>query len=306
MKRPLNVLIVDDNRIIGDAVEKRLFRASAIHSPITHLEVNPIYLKDFTVDANAINAMANQIASAIAGNEIDVLLLDRGLFKIIDPQWNPEYKNLDHAYLYGERGDTGTTIEAVLNEIDPPTFKRIICVVVYTYIQDAQKDEPERIKMHVAKAMKMVDKGAITVIATKEEIYKDADLKLYDERPVTAGLNSLGLKGQFILYGTFMGELLYHYILKTVKIRRQEAILAHKKVRRVWNLALFYVVVTGTTLGANGMWDWIKESWKDEKKVTACAIFAGLLGIILPLLILLTKPELLISVDDDNSPPPKE
>lgn len=141
MPQKINALILDDNEIVADCLKKRIFKANESHCDFTGIEIIPHFLR---IDLCDVNRSAQEIASAIISEEIDILLLDRGFYGIIDPSKAPKYSTLNNDSLYCAKDDKGQLIEDILKLIPKEKFKRISAVIVYTY--DEEYAEPEQIR----------------------------------------------------------------------------------------------------------------------------------------------------------------
>lgn len=294
MKKKVNVLILDDIEIVAENITKRIERASLINLPFTNLQVVPHYLK---IDHNDEKKAAQDIALTITGHKIDVLLLDRGFYNVVELKEGNNYGSLNETKLYGIMGDKGKMIETILKETPPHTFDDISGVVVYTYIPDDNVYEASEIKEKIAQLLpEKFDEDAIEVVQTNLEIYNLAKLKLYNVQdvPEHPDLQSWGDKSGFVLYGLFMGEILYHRVISIIKFKKYGKIFLDKKARMQRNIFFLFFIFTGLNIGATVLCELLAKPMTYIGLLILAIVFA--LG--LPLLILWLKPELIINVDD--------
>lgn len=216
MKNTFKVLILDDVKIIGDAIEKRIFKANASNYRTSNIKIIPHYL---FVDHTNREKAARKIASVIALERIDILILDRGFSTLIDPSENKKYEHLDEGKLYSHKDSGSEDIEDIIRLIPQKNLDKIEGVIIYTY-DGSPYSEPEQIK-HLYKEIlpKQISSEYIEVVLPKQEVYDLANLKLYNFEKVQnhAELESFGRKSDFMLYGLFMGEILYHRTLNLIQ-----------------------------------------------------------------------------------------
>ena len=150
-------------------------------------------------------------------------MLDRGLYNLIDPNSKectaPGLEELDKQYLYIVTGASGVKIEEVLPYIRFSRLNSLKGVILYTY------DDPTRTSEHsiepaeiASDLSEIIGKGLspeyIHVIGTNSEIYHLAGINLYiNDSSLYVGFTATGKRSDFMLYGLFMGEILYHRIV---------------------------------------------------------------------------------------------
>lgn len=294
MAKKVNVLILDDNEIIADNVKKRIFKANESHSASLGFEVIPHHI---IIDINNLSDAAEKITAEVTSKKIDVLLLDRGFYNIIDPVTEQKYRSLDSNMLYCRKGDKGHNIEDILRLIHKDTFKGVSSVIIYTY-DDETYSEPALIKQVIRDVLPpQFDKNAIDVILTYPEIYKLSDLKLYKEPTDVNGFSDIeliGPKSDFMLYGLFMGEILYHRTVSLVK-KRQQNLFQARKTHLQRRLFLFFGIFTFLNLGANALYNLLS---RDTHTNFLLLITSLAFALILPALILQIKPEWVIDIED--------
>lgn len=294
MRKKLEVLILDDNEIIGDCIRKRIFKANESNFSFTKLEIIPHY---FYIDLENIQQSIDKISSEIIVKKIDVLLLDRGFFKIVDPSTDSTYRNLSSKYLYCKKDDQGRQIEEILGLIPKEKFKNISGVIVYTYDSGPWYIEPAQIKQSIKELLpEKFDKNAIDVVMTNTEVYSLANLKLYNQREVKdfPELKSIGNKSEFMLYGLFMGEILYHRIVSLIE-KKREKVLENKKTKIQRNVIFLFIIFTALNLGAEALYSLLSMNLGNDYLLFFMS--AGF-ALLLPILILILKPEWIINFEE--------
>lgn len=293
MGKQVNVLILDDIGIIADCVKKRIFKANESHSAFTGLELLPHHI---TVDNNNLSEAAKKIAVEITSKKIDVLLLDRGFYNIIDPVTDTKYGSLDSNMLYCRKGDKGNDIEEILRLIPKDTFNCVSSVILYTY-DDETYSEPAQIKQVIRDVLPtQFDKNDIDVILTYPEIYGLSNLKLYVCKDVKGfpDIESIGPKSGFMLYGLFMGEILYHRTVSLVN-KQQQKRFQEKRAHLQRRLFLFFGIFTFLNIGANALYNLLSRGPQTDLFLLLISLAFAL---ILPALILKVKPEWIIDIED--------
>lgn len=96
----INVLIVDDNPIVVDRIQKRLAKANEWFLKDAAVSIRPFHCA-FLISNLPVAGQA--IENCILDNSINFLLLDRGFFDITDPCGVPE-ESLDKNYLFISKG----------------------------------------------------------------------------------------------------------------------------------------------------------------------------------------------------------
>jgi Na+-transporting NADH:ubiquinone oxidoreductase subunit NqrB len=132
---------------------------------------------------------------------------------------------------------------------------------------------------------------------SNSEIYKLAGLKLYaDAENSQPNFFKLGLKADFKLYGLFIGEILYHKVISMINQREHTKFIAKKKLL-VRNIFVLFFVFTGLSLGGNVLYNMLVRNINNYLLLVLSIIFS----VLMPLFILLIKPELVISIDNENN-----
>jgi hypothetical protein len=293
MTTRINALILDDNRIIADNILKRIFKANESNLPFTNLDLVPHFL---ALDLSNLDTSAKSLGDEITLKEIDILLLDRGFYTLIDPTVDSAYAALDPASLYSRTDDTGIKIEKILAHVPKERFKQIKAVIVYTY-DDETYVEAAQIKEWIREVLPdTFDKSSIDVVLTYPEIYDLAKSKLYRMKsvPNLPELESIGSKSDFVLYGLFMGEILYHRVIALVTRQRARRLQA-KRNQTIRNLFLLFAIFTCLNLGASSLYSLLSKG-KNADLILMLVSLA--FALILPVLILRLKPEWIISIED--------
>lgn len=299
MAKTYNILLLDDNDIIADSIKKRLLRASQFFYEPNQIAINPIHLK---IDIGNLNDARQTIEKCITDNNITILLLDRGFFDIIDPVIQTKIAGLDSNTLYMRKAEKGIKVTEILKEINFSKIKSIQGVVLYTYnepvITSEWYVEPELIKKDIKEIIgSRLNPDYIDIVLTNSEIYQLANLQLYDNNPRNIGeYLELGKKSDFKLYGLFMGEILYHRILKLID-RRQKQALSRKKNSLNTKLVLLFIIFTSLSIGGNAIYTIAIQKIQSNLGLLLLSI---VFSIVFPVLILIVKPQWIISLDDDE------
>jgi len=298
MQNSVTVLLLDDNEIIADCIEKRLLKASQTFLETTQVEILPIHLK--IDNSNPVKA-GKEIENYLKENHIDFLLLDRGFFDIIDPEIvNDEL--LDPDTLYIRRDAKSVKVTEILENVNFGKIKGLKGVILYTYDEPSHTSkwyvEPAKIKQELKRSLQnKVSSDFIDIVLTNSEIYHLASLKLYDPNPKQVGDYLFqGKKSDFKLYGLFMGEILYHRILKLFD-KQQNRFLKLKKGKVKTKLVLLFIIFTSLSIGGNTIYSiFIKKIDSDLELF----LFSIVFSLLFPALILTLKPHWIIDLEDDG------
>lgn len=294
MIKKLNVLVLDDNKIIVESLTKRIQSSAVRNLEFTNLQIVVHHLElPLQDDQQA----AGQIKAAIKTMDIDILLLDREFHSIIDPKVGEEHSRLNGEKLYLKKHENSKKIEDILARLQEKDFHGVSGVIVYTYLEPDSFEESGAIRARLEEILgDKFDRDAIEVIQTNLEIYQGTGRKLYvyEDVPAHEELESIGEKGEFVLYGRFMGEILYNRIVSLRKIKRYGKLFLAKTALMQRNTILLFLVFTGLNIGATIMCDILKE------KINRWGLlaFGVVLAIGLPLSVLWKKPEWVVTVDD--------
>ncbi len=297
MPNSLSILILDDNEIIAACIEKRLLKASQTFFETTQLEIIPTYLR--LSNSDAIKA-GKEIENYLKENEVDFLLLDRGFFDIIDPnKINDE--SLDSEKLYIRKDAKGLKINDILSNVNFSKVKEFKGVILYTYDEPSHTSEwyiePAQIRQDLIMSFgKKINPDYIDIVLTNTEVYQLASLKLYEYKPKQVGeyLES-GNKSAFMLYGLFMGEILYHRILK-IYDKQQRNKLRAKKGSVKTQLILLFIVFTALSIGGNAIY---ALTIKQIKSDVGLLLLSLVFSILFPILILVLKPGWVIDLNKE-------
>ncbi|MDB5227823.1 MAG: hypothetical protein JWN78_2016 [Bacteroidota bacterium] len=292
MKR-VDILILDDNFIIAKMVKKRFFNADKTYKHESLIELFPHYLE---VDNNDYQKAAVSVNDYIRENNIRYLLLDRGFGKIIEPIINNS-ENLDVHYVYKDNNQAGYHIEELLlslKQLKNSSLSKIKGVIIYTYDDYREVDKQgEVIKEEILDSVKIIlpAKCKIDVLLAYSDIYKIANVDLY-EGYSGAGIIKLGKKNDFLLYGIFVGELLYHKAIQMISLRSINFI-KEKRVFMLCRLLILYLIFISISVGANAIFTFL---FKESKILIG--VVALLFGLLLPIAILYLKPSLIIDIEE--------
>ncbi len=290
--KKIDVLILDDNFVIARKLKKRLFDADRNYRYKSGVQIFPHYIEiDNTDPANS----AEKVNSFIIENNITYLLLDRGFGEIIDgDEINAE--EFSRGVLYKDNTKGGFLIEELLTNIKTiknNALSNIKGVIVYTYDQYRSLNiEGEPIKEEIVDKLTSLfsNKCQIDVLLAYSEIYKIAGIDLY-EGYAGEGIVKIGKKENFILYGLFCGELLYHKLLQMISLINQK-IIREKKSQLIYRILVLFLVFTSINIGANALYN----SFFEDGSVLI-GFTSLLFAIIIPLIILLFRPSLLIDIE---------
>ncbi|MTI29948.1 hypothetical protein, partial [Xanthovirga aplysinae] len=131
MRKKINTLIIDDNPVIGDCIGKRILKANSLY--IENPEIVPTFMEmDLTHKIKSLKL----IEGFILNNQVEILLLDRGYYRVYDPVKDEDYKNLNDKYLYSPSGDKGMKIENLLSSFSAKSLNKIKGIIIYTYDSD--------------------------------------------------------------------------------------------------------------------------------------------------------------------------
>ena len=298
LKKNLNVLVLDDNPIVVDSIQKRIAKldeyfVDATSTSLTVFNVKvPVYNSK---DAGKI------VEDFLILNSIDFLLLDRGFFNLVDPV-NVPNEGLHPDYLYVPIEKDRLIITEILAEISFKQVRRLKGIIVYTFDEPYQTSEwyvePAQIKKQIAGFVgNRVNADDILVVLTNTGLYDLAGINIYDRAGEKFNENFIyqGRKSDFALYGLFVGEMLYHRIHWLLE-RQRKRLSGKKQIQSLRKLVLLYVVLTALSIGGNAAYSWIFQQLPDNRYLFFISI---LLALILPLFVLLLKPEWLIDLDEE-------
>nr|VFK16553.1 MAG: hypothetical protein BECKLPF1236B_GA0070989_109712 [Candidatus Kentron sp. LPFa] len=295
----VNVLIVDDNPVTSDCIQKRLEKANGIYSKGSAIQVKPFY-RSFSV-ADLQNA-GKLLEDFIFKNSIDFLLLDRGFVDVIDPDHASE-DGLDSQYLFFAKGQGYVKIEEILRNVSFSKIKKMKGVIVYSFdtpCQTAEKyPEPAQIKRDIADIIGSgVNEENIEIFLTNTEVYSLAGIDIYKMagREYNDKYLYLGNKSDFSLYGLFIGEILYHRIINILETRRKRAISTRQGYGKR-SIVLLFIIFSALTIGGNALYDLIFQNIISNN--VALFLISVVFSLFLPIILLILKPEWVVSIDDD-------
>ncbi len=296
MKKVCSVLILEDNEIVASCIQKRLHKAGATFSATTGVEVNAEYL--ILSPRDPTNA-GQEIEAYLQQHPIDLLLLDRGFFQLLQSpppdaptNWNPDC-------VYIPKGDKGTKVTDLLLHANFDRLRKLKGVIVYTYDEPSRTSEyfiePADIKKETLRSLRnSVDSDYVDVVLTNSELYNLADLQLYTKPPIPVGdYFEVGKKSSFMLYGLFMGEVLYHRTVHLLARRRNHRMLERRRAT-IARLFLLYVVFAGLGIGSAALYDIALESVAGPWGLLA---LSGIFSLVVPGLVLVLKPSLVLDLE---------
>jgi hypothetical protein len=282
-----NILILDDLKLVGENIYKRICKVNVSYSLHSGIKIIPHFT---TIDITNIQVASERIAETIDTKKIDYLLLDRGLSYVIDSN----IKHLDSNFLYAENRK-GVYIEQILKLIPKQNYTKIKGIIIYTYNEEFEYVEPEALKNDYIEILPKKFNGEnVQIFMSNSELYKLAGLKLYNCK-VQSDYLQLGLKTDFKLYGLFMGEILYHKVVSMINQREKTKLVA-KKSRMLRNIFILFFVFTGLSIGGNALYNMLANNTNNYLLIVISIVFS----LFMPLFILLIKPELIISIDNED------
>lgn len=299
MAKTYNILLLDDNDIIASCIQKRLLKASQTFYETTQVELNPIHLQ---IDIANLSEAGQRIEKSIIDNNIHFLLLDRGFFVIVDPAIQSNLSDLDKNTLYIGKDAKSIKVTEILKEVNFSKTKSLKGLVLYTYDEPSLTSEwyvePAQIKNDLKQTIgDKLNSDNIDIVLTNSEIYHLANLRLYDNNPKQIGdYLEQGKKSDFMLYGLFMGEILYHRILKIID-KQQKKTLSKKRSSLNTKLILLFIVFTSLSIGGNAIYTFAMQKIQSNLGLLLLSL---VFSVAFPLLILIIKPEWLISLDDED------
>ncbi len=296
--KTVNALIVDDNPIISDCILKRLGKASERYSSDSDISIRAFQCQ-FSVYDSVV--AARKFEDCINLNSIDFLLLDRGFFDIIDPVYKRDL-NLDGDYLYVSNQQKNVKIIEILSHVSFRNIKKLQGIIVYSFDELYQTSEwyvePVQIKREITDLVgEKVNEKDVEVILTNTEIYSLAGVNIY----ASAGKQYddqylyLGRKSDFSLYGLFVGELLYHRMERILNRKRRTS-MVEKSRRTNRTLILLFLIFSGLAVGGNALYSLLYQ-WVGNNGTLL--LLSLVFSIFLPVLVLLTKPDWIISIDEN-------
>lgn len=294
----INVLILDDIFVVGDNVKTRIFADDESYRHDLGLKIHPYYCNEIN-DKNLKEASCI-VNEEIRKNDIEYLLLDRGFGKIIE-LGHDNYPELEAGFLYKDNTANGFKIEHLLEELDrinENSLHHIKGIIVYTH-DDYREQNPDKygtiVKEEIIDKLKRIPslkKTRIDVLLAYSEIYKIAEIDLY-EGYAGKGVIKLGKKNEFILYGIFIGKLLYHKLIQMINIRRVN-LIKEKKLLLFYRLIILYIIFISISVGGNAIFSYL---FKQGGFIVG--IISLLFGILIPFAVLLLKPSILIDINDE-------
>ena len=293
MNKIINVLILDDNELVVECLIEKFLKTNQLFCEMTSINIVPYYLRIDLTDG------ADQIEEYLIKNSINYLLLDRGFITIIDSEKDTNSK-LNKNKLFIRKNEKSIKIDEILKHVNFNKIKKIDGVILYTYDEPEATSEwyvkPETIKQDLKKIIgSKVNKENIEVILTNSEIYKYANYRLFDlqQDETDDQYIVLGEKDDFKLYGLFLGEILYHRVLKFVNKKHQIFIKARKSnINR--KVLLLFIIISSLTIGANSFYSIVSKYMDNDVIVCLSSLIFSL---ILPIIILFVKPEWIIDIE---------
>nr|VFK65273.1 MAG: hypothetical protein BECKUNK1418G_GA0071005_106011 [Candidatus Kentron sp. UNK]VFK71401.1 MAG: hypothetical protein BECKUNK1418H_GA0071006_106411 [Candidatus Kentron sp. UNK] len=293
----INVLIVDDNPVTSDYIKKRLEKLNEQFAEESIASIKPFHCAFSVIDPRE---AGQKVENCIISNSIDLLLLDRGFFDVVDPKNIPDRK-LDDSYLFTRRNQKSVEITEILQNVSFGEIKKLKGIIVYAFDDPYQTSEYYVEEAQVKREIKdivgeKIDTDNIEVLLTNTGIYHLARINIY----ATAGKEydeyvSLGSKADFSLYGLFVGKMLYHRIIKTME-RNSKKIMRNKQAYAKRNILLLFMMFSALNIGGNAAYNMLIEQTSNNNILFLLSLVFSLA---IPFFVLLLRPEWLISIDDE-------
>lgn len=297
MTQSINILLLDDNEIIAACIEKRLLKANETFFETKQVEIIPTHLK--VDNTNPINA-GKTVETYLTENKVDILLMDRGFFNIIDPE-KIIIDQLANDTLYVPKDERSIRVTEILQNVNFKKVEGLKGVILYTYDEPSRTSEwyvePAQIKQELKNIFgNKVAPDCIDVVLTNSEIYHLANLQLYSQKPVQVGDYLVsGKKSDFMLYGLFMGEILYHRTISLLE-KRQKKNLKLKQGNVRTKLIILFVVFTALSMGSSAIYSLAMKTINSDVGLLLLSIVFSFL---FPILILTLKPHWIIDLSDE-------
>jgi hypothetical protein len=293
--RRLNVLIIDDIQLIGKKILERLIILNDKYYD-DYIDLNPNY---YHYDVKqSFETCVSEIHNIIFRNEIEYLLLDRGFNRIVDETYKHEFPdlNIDNFVYSDMRYNDRITADQLLFELTKrdKLLNKILGIIVYTYDPNNKSRAvvQQEIFNHLPKNFK---KENLLVIESNSEIYKSADLVLHhlDYLANYPYIRMHNTKKDLMLYGLFMGEILYnqiryHYFSK--RIRSMEKYKASYLGYYLFAYFLFITINLSSNLLSESIFNTYELSW---------GLVFAIFGVVIPWAIIWYKPEFFL-IEKDN------
>jgi len=290
-----NVLILDDIKLVGVNIRQRISDVAENYFSLSGIRIIPHYDENEEIDITDIDKLSKKIEYDIVSKKIDYLLLDKGFTEVIE-----SIDGFEETFLYAKNREW-VTIDKILEKIHIEKHNRIKGIIIYTYNPEEKPNFPEEKADMRNKYLKILPKKFkrdynFQIFMSNSEVYKKAELKLYDQKSVSTEYIQLGLKADFKLYGLFMGEILYHRVVSIIN-QKEKQNLRQKKRLVFSNIFILFFVLTGLSIGGNALYDILTNNNMD---IFLLFVLSIIFSILMPLFILLIKPELLISLIPNN------
>ncbi len=323
--KPLNILILDDNLVVGEQLKNRMITLDD-HAAFSKYRLKIEYLNAsentsyyrFTDHALFEKAVKDKLI------ESDYLLLDvhyqdinfektnqsacKDIIMNIPPgkgtdvQWiSKEGKLTDSAreYLMTEATQSTELFRHLSEDIRDKVRKRLKGVIIYTYSPNPDPNRLAGLKNNIIRAFR-INENKVEIFSSYKELFQGTDFELYKTQKLSDQFVSIGKKSDFRLYGSMIGEILYHKIVHK-EYQRKDKRLKEQKSSYFKTLAFYYVIFISIGFGTNALYDILRNGHGLDAFVLA--MFAVLLGVLLPFIILYFKPDLLIPTPKDEDEP---
>jgi hypothetical protein len=314
----LNILIVDDNPIVGKNIMQRMIALDeeAIKHKSRKPRLNVNYIDgqkhkyyDYSTNPDLIREVeinllnADYLLSDIYIQDINIektfeLSTKDILINIDEKADNVDFQGLTPSakeYLQKFSKQSSDIYKQIQVSAIEKISKKLKNIIVYTYSPNAKSNElPEKAR-NINEALR-IDSNKTEVFSSHQALYQSSDFDLYKTWKVNTNLASIGLKCDYGLYGAALGEILYH------KIMDKEADYFNEKIEKTKSLyfqriILFFLIALSIDFGGNALFDVLKEN---NVSSTTVLIISLCMGLFIPLLVLFLKPSLLVSFDENE------
>ena len=93
-----------------------------------------------------------------------------------------------------------------------------------------------------------------------------------------------------------MGEILYHRVISMINQREKKRLITKKNLM-LRNLFVWFFALTGLSVGGNALYNMLVKNADNYLLIILSVVFS----LLMPLFILLIKPELLIPTDNKDN-----
>jgi len=258
-----------------------------LYSETIEVDLLPTFLK-LPTDNDISNT---QLKNYLEMTNNCIIVADWDLYKIEN---HPNQEKLDCLCI--SCFEQAIILPKLLCDLEPKLLRKIKGIIVFTYDSDSFKHnfyvEPENLKSQIYKTFgNTLDRKQIEVILTNSEIFELANSSLYKKEVNIY----VAQKSSLILYGITLGEMIYPKVVNLIKQGNQKAKLK-KQTKYIRNILILFLIVTSLNIGGEALYELLTTEEKGKSSIVFLISF--LFSILLPILILIVKPDWLISLDE--------